>query len=63
VQAGGRLVIAIDGKTVRDAKGKDGKAPHLVAVAVVVIRKKTSRYRVARSATNISGVSHRTLVV
>jgi len=30
-QAGGRLVIAIDGKTVRGAKGKDGKAPHLVA--------------------------------
>jgi len=27
VQAGGRLVIAIDGKTVRGAKGKDGKAP------------------------------------
>lgn len=27
----GRLVIAIDGKTVRGAKGKDGKAPHLVA--------------------------------
>src|SRR5690348_10699064 len=31
VQAGGRLVIAIDGKAVRGAKGKDGKAPHLVA--------------------------------
>jgi predicted transposase YbfD/YdcC len=31
VQAGGRLVIAIDGKTVRGAKGKAGKAPHLVA--------------------------------
>ena len=31
VQAGGRLVIAVDGKTVRGAKGKDGKAPHLVA--------------------------------
>jgi hypothetical protein len=31
VQAGGRLVIAIDGKTVRGAKGKGGKAPHLVA--------------------------------
>jgi len=30
-QAGGRLVIAIDGETVRGAKGKDGKAPHLVA--------------------------------
>jgi hypothetical protein len=31
VQAGGRLVIAVDGKTVRGAKGKEGKAPHLVA--------------------------------
>jgi predicted transposase YbfD/YdcC len=35
VRAGGRLVIAIDGKTVRSAKDgakdKDGKAPHLVA--------------------------------
>jgi predicted transposase YbfD/YdcC len=31
VQAGGRLVIAIDGKTVRGAKTKEGKAPHLVA--------------------------------
>jgi hypothetical protein len=30
VQAGGRLVIAIDGKTVRGAKSKSGKAPHLV---------------------------------
>jgi predicted transposase YbfD/YdcC len=31
VQAGGRLIIAIDGKTVRGAKNKEGKAPHLVA--------------------------------
>src|SRR5580700_8211928 len=31
MQAGGRLVIAIDGKTVRGAKDKAGKAPHLVA--------------------------------
>ncbi len=31
VQADGRLVIAIDGKTVRGAKSKEGKAPHLVA--------------------------------
>jgi predicted transposase YbfD/YdcC len=30
-QAGGRLVVAIDGKTVRGAKNKTGKAPHLVA--------------------------------
>jgi predicted transposase YbfD/YdcC len=31
VQASGRLVIAVDGKAVRGAKGRDGKAPHLVA--------------------------------
>jgi predicted transposase YbfD/YdcC len=31
VRAAGRLVIAVDGKSVRGAKGKDGKAPHLVA--------------------------------
>jgi hypothetical protein len=31
VRAGGRLVIAIDGKAARGAKDKDGKAPHLVA--------------------------------
>lgn len=31
VQAGGRLVIAIDGKAVRGAKDRNGKAPHLVA--------------------------------
>ena len=31
MQVCGRLVIAIDGKTVRGAKDKDGKAPHLVA--------------------------------
>ena len=31
VRAGGRLVIAIDGKAVRGAKNKEGKAPHLVA--------------------------------
>src|SRR5689334_22647322 len=31
MRAGGRLVIAVDGKTVRGAKNKEGKAPHLVA--------------------------------
>jgi predicted transposase YbfD/YdcC len=31
VRAAGRLVIAVDGKAVRGAKGKGGKAPHLVA--------------------------------
>jgi predicted transposase YbfD/YdcC len=30
-RAGDRLVIAIDGKAVRGARDKDGKAPHLVA--------------------------------
>ena len=30
-QASGRLVIAVDGKAVRGAKDKEGKAPHLVA--------------------------------
>jgi len=31
VRVSGRLVIAVDGKTVRGAKDKEGKAPHLVA--------------------------------
>jgi len=31
VQVKGRLVIAIDGKAIRGARDKDGKAPHLVA--------------------------------
>jgi len=31
MQAGGRLVIAVDGKAVRGARNKEGKAPHLVA--------------------------------
>jgi predicted transposase YbfD/YdcC len=30
-RAGGRLVIAVDGKAVRGAGGRDGKAPHLAA--------------------------------
>ena len=31
MRAGDRLVIAVDGKTVRGAKNRQGKAPHLVA--------------------------------
>ena len=31
VQVSGRLVIAVDGKAVRGARDKTGKAPHLVA--------------------------------
>jgi predicted transposase YbfD/YdcC len=34
VMLGGRLIIAVDGKTVRGAKSKGGKAPHLVAALV-----------------------------
>jgi hypothetical protein len=30
-QAGGRLVIAVDGKAVRGARNREEKAPHLVA--------------------------------
>jgi hypothetical protein len=33
-QFSGRLVIAVDGKAVRGAKDKHGKAPHLVAALV-----------------------------
>lgn len=32
------LVIALDGKTVRGAKGKDGKAPHLLAAMITGVR-------------------------
>ena len=31
VRAGGRLVIAVDGKAARGARGRNGKAPHLAA--------------------------------
>jgi len=41
VQAGGRLVIAIDGKTVRGARYKDGRAPRQV-VALAVLRRSGS---------------------
>jgi len=32
------LVIALDGKTVRGARGKDGKAPHLLAAMITGAR-------------------------
>jgi predicted transposase YbfD/YdcC len=32
------LVIALDGKTVRGARGKDGKAPHLLAAMITGVR-------------------------
>ena len=52
VQAGGRLVIAIDGKTVRGARNKTGKAPHLVAALAhgigAVLGQAAARLGVAR---------------
>src|SRR5579863_2302526 len=51
VQAGGRLVIAVDGKTVRGAKGKDGKAPHLVAALAHGIGAVLGQVAVERSPT------------
>ncbi len=54
VRAAGRLVIAVDGKAVRGAKGKDGKAPHLVAAlahgppAVICIRGQIDAIRRSR---------------
>jgi hypothetical protein len=32
------LVIALDGKTVRGARGRDGKAPHLLAAMITGAR-------------------------
>ena len=34
----GVLVVALDGKTVRGARGKDGKAPHLLAAMITGAR-------------------------
>jgi DDE_Tnp_1-associated len=45
VQVKGRLVIAIDGKAVRGAKDKDGKAPHLVAALAHGIGAVPGRWR------------------
>jgi len=43
VRAAARLVIAIDAKTIRGAKGKDGKAPHLVAALAHGIGRRARR--------------------
>jgi len=51
VQAGGRLVIAIDGKAVRGARNKDGKAPHLVAALATASARSSGRSRWKRSRT------------
>lgn len=51
----GALVIALDGKTVRGARARDGKAPHLLAAMItgalvtadaMHVRKETARYLV-----------------
>jgi DDE_Tnp_1-associated len=55
VRAGGRLVIAIDGKTVRGAKDKDGKAPHLVAALAHGIGAVLGQVAVAAKTNEIRG--------
>jgi predicted transposase YbfD/YdcC len=56
VRAGGRLVIAIDGKTVRGAKDKDGKAPHLVAALAHGIGAVVGQVAVAAKSNEIPAV-------
>ena len=65
-QDGGRLVIAIDGKTVRGAKDKDGKAPHLVAALAhgigavlgqVAVEEKSNEIPAVRISTGLMFVS------
>jgi hypothetical protein len=51
VRAAGRLVIAVDGKAVRGAKNKDGKAPHLVAPSPTGPARCSGRSRWTRSRT------------
>jgi predicted transposase YbfD/YdcC len=56
VRAGGRLVIAIDGKTVRGAKDKAGKAPHLVAALAHGIGAVLGQVAVAEKSNEIPAV-------
>jgi hypothetical protein len=58
VRAGGRLVIAIDGKTVRGAKGKAGKAPHLVAALAHGIGAVLGQVAVHAKSNEIPAVRH-----
>ena len=51
VAAGGRLVIAVDGKTVRGAKNTAGKAPHLVAALAHGLGRSSARSPWTRSPT------------
>jgi len=56
VRAGGRLVIAIDGKTVRGAKSTEGKAPHLVAALAHDIGAVLGQVAVAEKSSEIPAV-------
>jgi hypothetical protein len=68
VRADGRLVIAIDGKTVRAAKNTAGKAPHLVAALAhgigavlgqVAVTEKSNEIPAARDLLNaFAGLAH-----
>jgi predicted transposase YbfD/YdcC len=51
-----RMVIAIDGKTVRGARGKDGKAPHLVAALAHGIGAVVGQVAVAAKSNEIPAV-------
>jgi predicted transposase YbfD/YdcC len=56
VQVAGRLIIAIDGKTVRGAKDKTGKAPHLVAALAHRIGAVLGQVAVAEKSNEIPAV-------
>jgi predicted transposase YbfD/YdcC len=56
VQAGGRLVIAVDGKTVRGAQGRDGNAPHLVAAWRMASARSSAQVAVAAKSNEIPAV-------
>jgi predicted transposase YbfD/YdcC len=56
IRAGGRLVIAADGKTVRGAKDAAGKAPHLVAALAHAIGAVLGQAAAAAESNGISAV-------
>jgi hypothetical protein len=56
VRAGGRVVIAVDGKTVRGAKSKGGNAPHLVAALAHGIGAVLGQVAVAEKSNEIPAV-------
>jgi predicted transposase YbfD/YdcC len=56
VRSQGRLVIAVDGKAVRGARNKDGKAPHLVAALAHGIGAVLGQVAVAEKSNEIPAV-------